>query len=394
MQRLEALSHQFIDTMTAGSTGPVCVAVSGGSDSLNLLDLAGSWARSSGRKLMVLTVDHGLRAEAGAEAEWVAAQARELGHRAEILRWKPDKHGQNAARRARHSLLADAARAAGSQRILLGHTQSDVIETLFMRLSRPTRLAGAVGPQPVSVSPIWPEGRGVQIGRPLIAWPRDVLMTRLESAGRDWVRDPSNVSEAYERVRVRALAAQLDGARLQRVAGDAMRLRALEDWMLAKLLQTRAHDDESGLIEVSLDETPVSRTVFNRFLDILLQTASGTSHGAASASLDALGLEIQSGGPQSRVTLGGAWLQRRGCVLSIGRDPGEMRAGWHSGLWDGRYGQGDCQPSAGEDIPFLVRHAMPDQPFRQILSERLDAWATALGLGADLAVQSVDAWIE
>ena len=394
MQRLEALSHQFIDAMTAGSTGPVCVAVSGGSDSLNLLDLASAWADSSGRELLVVTVDHGLRAEAGQETEWVAARAGELGHRAEILRWKPEKHGQNAARRARHMLLADAARTAGSQHLLLGHTQTDVIETLLMRLSRPTRLAGAVGPQPVSVSPIWPEGRDVQIGRPLIAWPRHLLIERLEAAGRDWVQDPSNRSEIYERVRVRKLAAQLDGARLQRVAADAIRLRALEDWMLAKLLQTHVNVDESGLIEVSLDEAQDSRRVFSRFLGLLLQTASGTSHGAAPASLDALALEIEAGGPQSRVTLGGAWLQRRGSVLLIGRDPGEMKAGWQSGLWDRRYRQGDRQPLADEDMPFLVRHAMPDQPFQQILSDRLDAWAAALSLGAALAVKSVKSFAD
>ena len=78
MQRLDAFSRQLLDTVAAGSRGPVCVAVSGGSDSLSLLNLAEAWAAKSGRKLLVLTVDHGLRPEAAEEACWVADLAR--GH--------------------------------------------------------------------------------------------------------------------------------------------------------------------------------------------------------------------------------------------------------------------------------------------------------------------------
>ncbi|MCH2458539.1 MAG: tRNA lysidine(34) synthetase TilS, partial [Henriciella sp.] len=168
MQRLDHHNHQLLEAVTAGSKGPVCVAVSGGSDSLSLLDHAEAWAEETGRTLLVLTIDHGLRPEAADEARWVADLARSRGIGVEILTWSPDKRSQNAARQARHALLAEAARRAGASVVLLGHTLTDVVETLLMRLMRPARLAGAVGPQPVSVSPVWPQGRGIMLVRPLI----------------------------------------------------------------------------------------------------------------------------------------------------------------------------------------------------------------------------------
>ena len=375
--------------MTAGSTGPVCVAVSGGSDSLFLLHIASNWARRAGRELVVLTVDHGLRAEARAEAEWVAGVARELGHPAQILSWSPDKKSQNAARAARHTLLAHAAREADASVLLLGHTLTDVMETLLIRLARPSALTGAVGPQPVSVSPVWPEGRGLTLARPLIGCGRADLRGRLADAGQSWVDDPSNESDAYERVRVRRLIEGLCQRRLEAITYDAMRLRALEDWRLSRLLRAWVGVDETGLIEVSLREAPTSSPVFSRFLDTLIQIASGRSRSVQASSIEALGLEIGMGGPSGRITLGGAWLQRRGDRLMIGRDPGEMRAVWEGDLWDGRYVRGGADP-APEAAPFLVRHGLPDAPSSEILSARIAHWASALKRGAELAMQIVE----
>src|SRR5271165_1051700 len=57
----------------------VAVAVSGGPDSLALAILADRWARRRGGRICALSVDHGLRAESGAEirqlGEWLAARS-------------------------------------------------------------------------------------------------------------------------------------------------------------------------------------------------------------------------------------------------------------------------------------------------------------------------------
>ncbi|RIJ31693.1 tRNA lysidine(34) synthetase TilS [Henriciella algicola] len=393
MQRLDAFSCQLIDAVAAGSQGPVCVAVSGGSDSLSLLNLAEAWAQQSGRDLLVLTIDHGLRPEAAKEARWVADLAHDRGIAAEILTWSPDKSSQNAARRARHILLAEAARKAGAGVVLLGHTLTDVMETLLMRLSRPVRLAGAVGPQPVSVSPVWPEGRGIILARPLLSSRREDLVADLEASGRDWISDPSNDADHYERVRVRRLVTALDGARLKRICFDAMRLRAVEDLQLSQLLSGAVRTGPRGLIEVDVGRAEAAPALWARFLDMILQAASGSSHGAPAQSLSALVETIVSGGPESRVTLGGAWVQRRGDHLLIGRDPGEARKAWSDGVWDGRYQRPSMSERAEADermaLPFLVRDSAPAEAAEEIISARLAQWSRALRLSAQFTAAMV-----
>ena len=371
--------------MAAGTNGPVAIAVSGGSDSLALMGFARVWSQHRGRHVIVLTVDHGLRPEAREEAGWVAGKAASLGLAARCLTWTPDKRSQDAARRARHSLLAAAAREAGASLLLLGHTRTDVEETLLMRLARPSTLAGAVGPQPVSVSPVWPDGRGILIGRPMIALRRAQLMEMLAARGEAWVQDPSNESGAYERVRVRRLAEQLGAARLSRITDDAMRLRAVEDIQLADMLSSCVRVDASGLMELNVNELASGSRLRTRLLSLLLQTAAGGDSPVPPQPLLALTNGLAGGGPQSRLTLGGAWLQRRGDTLMIGRDPGEARSGWRDDVWDGRYRRTD-RPGDMAERPFLVRHAMPEEPCRQILSDRLALWETALRLGARLGV--------
>lgn len=375
--------------MAAGLAGPVALAVSGGSDSLSLLLLATRWAARRGRKLVVLSVDHGLRPEAGEEARSVVRRAAALGHRGDVLRWAPDRKGQDAARTARHRLLAEAARAHGASLLLLGHTASDVEETLLMRLARPTRLAAAVGPQPVSVSPVWPEGHGLLVGRPLIGCKREELRSFLVDADEDWIDDPSNVSDAYERGRVRRRLAALGPGRLARIARDAVRLRAAEDLVLSAWLRRQISVDDAGLIEARIPDAPTSPVLLRRWLGILMQAGAGTARAVSAGGLSALEEDIRSGGPSSRLTLGGAWLQRRGETMLIGRDPGEVVAGWTAGVWDGRYVAGEDDRPA-ETLPFLVRHGVPDTGRREIVSQRLALWADALERGAILGAQLND----
>ena len=134
------------------------LAVSGGPDSTALMVLAARWraARASGPELIAITVDHGLRPEAQAEAAAVADLARSLGLTHRTLHWtgnKPKSGLQQAARAARYGLLAEAARAAGAGAVLTAHTLDDQAETVLIRLMRGSGLAGLAGMQMCSVIP-------------------------------------------------------------------------------------------------------------------------------------------------------------------------------------------------------------------------------------------------
>ena len=110
------------------------IAVSGGSDSLSMLYLASAWAKDANVRFHAVTVDHGLREEAAAEAEWVSQTANALGVPHDTLTWRPSVAASQAdARTARHSLIAAWSKNKSISNILLGHTLNDRIETMMMR---------------------------------------------------------------------------------------------------------------------------------------------------------------------------------------------------------------------------------------------------------------------
>lgn len=199
--RLPALDRRLRTT----SAAPLAVAFSGGGDSLALLLLTKSWAEAHGRRLLVLTVDHGLNpASAGWTARCEATAAR-LGLPFHALRWegaKPVTGLPAAARAARHALLADAAREAGAKVILLGHTADDLAEAAAMRAE------GSTVPSPAewSPSPAWPEGRGVFLLRPMLHLRRAALRAWLGEQDETWIDDPANDDQRFARARARKTA--------------------------------------------------------------------------------------------------------------------------------------------------------------------------------------------
>src|SRR5258706_10104277 len=118
------------------SAPAIVLAVSGGPDSMALMWLAARWRRALARgpRLLAVTIDHGLRAEAAAEARDVKRLARTLDLPHRTLRWngaKPKAGLPAAARTARYRLLSEAARSYGATHILTAHTRDDQAETLL-----------------------------------------------------------------------------------------------------------------------------------------------------------------------------------------------------------------------------------------------------------------------
>jgi len=137
VRRLTELADAVLDRRLAqNTTAPIALALSGGGDSMALLSLAQSWATRRGRRLLALTVDHGLHAASGTWTAFAGDAARRAGADWRALHWtdeKPKTGLPAAARTARHRLLANAAREAGARVILFGHTADDVAEGEVMR---------------------------------------------------------------------------------------------------------------------------------------------------------------------------------------------------------------------------------------------------------------------
>jgi tRNA(Ile)-lysidine synthase len=212
------------------------LAVSGGPDSTALMVLLARWAkaRKGAPKLLAVTVDHGLRAEAAGEAVAVKRLARRLGVPHRTLHWrgtKPTAGVPEAARAARYRLLAQAAERAGYAHILTAHTLDDQAETVLFRLARGSGLGGLAGMAHAAPLPIEFSGRAagtIFLVRPLLRIAKARLISTLAAAGVAYSDDPTNSDTRFTRARLRsfmpALANEgLDARGLVRLAARMRR---------------------------------------------------------------------------------------------------------------------------------------------------------------------------
>ena len=206
------------------------LAVSGGPDSMALMWLVVRWrnALAHGPRLIAITVDHGLRSEAAAEARHVKRLARSLDVPHRTVRWtgaKPKTGLPAAARAARYRLLAQAARAAGATHILTAHTRDDQAETLLMRMLRGSGISGLAAMARES-------GRdGVRLARPFLDVSKSRLIATLTRAKVGFADDPTNHDTNFTRPRLRAVMRVLaaeggDSRNLARLASRLARANA------------------------------------------------------------------------------------------------------------------------------------------------------------------------
>lgn len=312
-----------------GSNDAVGVAVSGGSDSLSLLLLASEWARAKGKRIAAATVDHGLRPEAADEAQGVTSICAELGVPHTVLSWQRTGRGpvaQAEARRARHVLLAGWAAENGIRALALGHTRDDRIETFLMRARQGSGWRGLAGPLPSGPSPVWPEGRGLALVRPILAFGREELRGYLRAAGRIWVEDPSNDMDRFERVRVRRLVGRMDAssvAQALRVMDGLAHMRAA---VAAEARQVLAKlDPEASAAEVTLSPSvlrSMNAEAQLRLVEALVMAAGGAENPPRREALDRLVRRLCAGeGAVVGMTLAGAWVRIRDGDTTIGPAP-------------------------------------------------------------------------
>jgi len=175
----------------------VLAACSGGPDSAAMLVALARLREELGFDLEAASVDHGLRAEAGADVEIARAHAESARVRFHPLQVHVARKGslQANARAARYEALLTLARDQGAARIAIGHTRDDQAETVLMRMLRGAGLSGLA-----SIEPLRSDG----VIRPLIDCRRADVGAFAAKHCSVLARDPSNEDTSYERVRVRS----------------------------------------------------------------------------------------------------------------------------------------------------------------------------------------------
>lgn len=299
--------------LAAGRSAPVAVGFSGGGDSLALLLVARDWAAASRRRLLALTVDHRLHPDSAAWTEAAGAAAARLGVPWRALAWQGPKPATGlpaAARRARHGLLAEAAREAGARVVLLGHTADDILESELIRRDTPTH--GRL--QEWSPSPVWPEGRGVFALRPLLALRRDELRAWLAGQGFSWLDDPANADLRFARARARAA---IEGGDRSGGAGPRAPAAAQERAKWSSESFSVGRTGEIGVHRADLD---------GRVLSIALVCAAGVERPPRGEALDRL-LERLRSRQAFTASLAGARVEADGWTVTIAREAGERARG-------------------------------------------------------------------
>jgi tRNA(Ile)-lysidine synthase len=312
---------------------PVLIlAVSGGPDSTALMLLAARWRKAlrRGPKLIAVTVDHGLRAEARREAAAVRRLARSLGVAHRTLRWtgrKPSTGLQQAARLARYRLLAKAASDAGAQHVLTAHTFDDQAETVLIRLTRGSGFSGLAAM--ARVAPLPGGDGGISLVRALLEVPKARLLATLRKADVAYADDPSNRDPRFTRARLRAAmpALEHEGLKAERLVLLARRVRRAD-----AALEAVVNDAVAKFAALPWDGGPIGFAAgpFGRLPDELALRLLGRAVAHVGdegpvelGKLEALhaGLSASPEAVRFRRTLAGAVITRSGGRLTIERAP-------------------------------------------------------------------------
>lgn len=172
------------------SAGRYVVAVSGGVDSMVLLDLL---CRLPGLSLTVAHLDHGIRAESVKDRQLVQTRAQELGlpfvyHRLEL----GEKASEAKARQARYDFLHKVRRATAAQALITAHHQDDQLETAIINILRGTGRKGLSALKSQDL-----------VLRPLLGYSKSDILSYARKNSLVWHEDSTNLDSKYLRNHVR-----------------------------------------------------------------------------------------------------------------------------------------------------------------------------------------------
>lgn len=190
----------------------VLVALSGGPDSVALLQLMSVVGKDLGLNIAAAHVNYGLRGEdSDADERFCRQLCKQLKIRlfvekAGLARQRKEKNLQAEARRTRYEFFARICREHRFSLIATGHNKNDSVETILINLSRGAGTFGLTGIDPVSGNII----------RPLLGYTREAIIKYLRSKRLSYRVDRSNLENKYTRNKVRRVLLPA----LERVFGE------------------------------------------------------------------------------------------------------------------------------------------------------------------------------
>jgi tRNA(Ile)-lysidine synthase len=178
----------------------VLLALSGGADSVALLDALCLLRRPRGFAVAAAHLDHRLRPGSGEDAAFCRVLCERLDVPLQVgaadVAARARRQGgglEQAARHERYAFLRRVRRETGAVAIAVAHTRDDQAETLLLHLLRGSGATGLGGMRP----------RVGSVVRPLLGLSRQEVMAHLRERGLAWREDPTNADPGLLRNRVR-----------------------------------------------------------------------------------------------------------------------------------------------------------------------------------------------
>jgi tRNA(Ile)-lysidine synthase len=353
------------------------VAVSGGIDSVVLLDILASLRQELPVALTVLHLNHGIRGKEAARDQRFVHELSEhyslpyLDQEVDVPAYKKQNSLtlQEAARELRYRFFEQAMETYNLDKVAIGQTADDQAETVLMRLIRGGGARGLKGIPPVREGYI----------RPLIEVWREELLHYAQHKGLAFVQDSSNLKKDYLRNRIRlellpALSEYNPGIKerllhLAQVLGeDESFLDGLAE-EIAKGIVTVDHEVSISIPSLlSLPAALQARILQHAFARL---AARGTLEYPHITNVMAL---IGEGGGSKQVTLpGGYWARRSYDTLVLGRQaetpagmageieitiPGRTRLEGLAMELEAAIAEGRLDPQADPDTALLDFHRL------------------------------------
>jgi tRNA(Ile)-lysidine synthase len=286
----------------------IVVAVSGGPDSVCLLDILQELKDELEVELVVAHFDHGLRpGEDEAEKRFVESLAVALTLQFEAKQADPgmDQGGASLEERARHAryqFLEEVKEKFSAQKIAIGHNLNDQAETVLMRLLRGSGPSGLAGIPPC---------REKKIIRPLLEINRGEIESYLERKGLTHMTDSSNLQPYYLRNKIRLeLLPRLSEyqPRIVEILGrTAHVMRTDEAYLTARAKEWVERSTETrgdGEIRIPLSSfTILAEALKNRVIRYALKMAGGNLRRVNLRHIETINQMAMGGKPQALVNL-------------------------------------------------------------------------------------------
>lgn len=200
---LKDFKHQLIYRCGIKSKDVIIVGVSGGSDSICLMDLL----QKVGNKIIVANFNHRLRKEADDESVYVKRFTEERS--IEYVQGSGDVRAfakrtkmsiEDAARKLRYRFLFKVAAQNKADAVAVGHTADDQVETILMHLLRGCGLEGLQGMLFKSITEF---NDKIALVRPLLGFWRNDLLEYCQENRLTYFEDRSNRDKVFLRNRIR-----------------------------------------------------------------------------------------------------------------------------------------------------------------------------------------------